>query len=94
MWGSRRKHFGKLGGIDQCSFYVDQYIGNPFFLSTEMTFFSFGIACHGNDDCFNRKKPKKDSHEAQNEMGTIFSIVDETLNLQKLLKFSMQKNNG
>lgn len=64
-----------------------------FFLSPEMTLFSLLVLpVMGTMIALIGKSLKKDSHEAQNEMGNIFSIVDETLKSTKVIKiFSAEK---
>jgi len=64
-----------------------------FFLSPEMTLFSLLVLpVMGTMIALVGKSLKKDSHEAQNEMGTIFSIVDETLKSSKVIKiFNAEK---
>ncbi|SIQ79892.1 ATP-binding cassette, subfamily B, MsbA [Chryseobacterium sp. RU37D] len=64
-----------------------------FFLSPEMTLFSLLVLpVMGTMIALVGKSLKKDSHEAQHEMGTIFSIVDETLKSSKVIKiFNAEK---
>ncbi len=58
-----------------------------FFLSPEMTLFSLLVLpVMGTMIALIGKSLKKDSHEAQSELGTIFSIVDETLKSSKVIK--------
>jgi len=67
-----------------------------FFLSPEMTLFSLLVLpVMGTMIALIGKSLKKDSHEAQHEMGTIFSIVDETLKSSKVIKiFNAEKIMG
>ena len=67
-----------------------------FFLSPEMTLFSLLVLpVMGTMIALVGKSLKKDSHEAQHEMGTIFSIVDETLKSSKVIKiFNAEKIMG
>jgi subfamily B ATP-binding cassette protein MsbA len=64
-----------------------------FFLSPEMTLFSLLVLpVMGTMIALVGKSLKKNSHEAQHEMGTIFSIVDETLKSSKVIKiFNAEK---
>ena len=67
-----------------------------FFLSPEMTLFSLLVLpVMGTMIALVGKSLKKNSMEAQNEMGTIFSIVDETLKSSKVIKiFNAEKIMG
>jgi subfamily B ATP-binding cassette protein MsbA len=67
-----------------------------FFLSPEMTLFSLLVLpVMGTMIALVGKSLKKNSHEAQHEMGTIFSIVDETLKSSKVIKiFNAEKIMG
>ncbi|MDR6405421.1 MULTISPECIES: ABC transporter ATP-binding protein [Chryseobacterium] len=67
-----------------------------FFLSPEMTLFSLLVLpVMGTMIALVGKSLKKDSHEAQHEMGNIFSIVDETLKSSKVIKiFNAEKIMG
>lgn len=64
-----------------------------FFLSPQMTLFSLLVLpVMGTMIALIGKSLKKDSSEAQNEMGTLFSIVDETLKSSKVIKiFNAEK---
>ncbi|AQX11637.1 antibiotic ABC transporter ATP-binding protein [Elizabethkingia meningoseptica] len=58
-----------------------------FYLSPQMTLFSLLVLpIMGTLIALVGKSLKKDSHAAQNELGSIFSIVDETLKSSKIIK--------
>ncbi|MCA6066888.1 ABC transporter ATP-binding protein/permease [Chryseobacterium sp. RG1] len=84
---------GSLVELINAPFMLISTLVTLFFLSTEMTLFSLLVLpVMGTMIALIGKSLKKDSHEAQNEMGTIFSIVDETLKSTKVIKiFSSEK---
>ena len=84
---------GSLVELINAPFMLISTLVTLFFLSTEMTLFSLLVLpVMGTMIALIGKSLKKDSHEAQNEMGTIFSIVDETLKSTKVIKiFSAEK---
>lgn len=84
---------GSLVELINAPFMLISTLVTLFFLSTEMTLFSLLVLpVMGTMIALVGKSLKKDSHEAQNEMGTIFSIVDETLKSSKVIKiFNAEK---
>ncbi|MCS3867773.1 subfamily B ATP-binding cassette protein MsbA [Chryseobacterium ginsenosidimutans] len=84
---------GSLVELINAPFMLVSTLVTLFFLSTEMTLFSLLVLpVMGTMIALIGKSLKKDSHEAQNEMGNIFSIVDETLKSTKVIKiFSAEK---
>ncbi|SHK99013.1 ABC transporter ATP-binding protein [Chryseobacterium polytrichastri] len=84
---------GSLVELINAPFMLISTLVTLFFLSTEMTLFSLLVLpVMGTMIALIGKSLKKDSHEAQNEMGTIFSIVDETLKSSKVIKiFNAEK---
>ncbi|UZT96592.1 ABC transporter ATP-binding protein [Chryseobacterium fluminis] len=84
---------GSLVELINAPFMLISTLVTLFFLSTEMTLFSLLVLpVMGTMIALIGKSLKKDSHEAQNEMGNIFSIVDETLKSTKVIKiFSAEK---
>lgn len=84
---------GSLVDLINAPFMLISTLLTLFFLSPEMTLFSLLVLpVMGTMIALIGKSLKKDSHEAQFEMGTIFSIVDETLKSTKVIKiFSAEK---
>ncbi|ASE63507.1 MULTISPECIES: ABC transporter ATP-binding protein [Chryseobacterium] len=84
---------GSLVELINAPFMLISTLVSLFFLSAEMTLFSLLVLpVMGTMIALVGKSLKKDSHEAQNEMGTIFSIVDETLKSSKVIKiFNAEK---
>ncbi|CAA7197532.1 ABC transporter ATP-binding protein [Chryseobacterium potabilaquae] len=84
---------GSLIELINAPFMLISTLVTLFFLSPEMTLFSLLVLpVMGTMIALVGKSLKKDSHEAQNEMGTIFSIVDETLKSSKVIKiFNAEK---
>jgi len=84
---------GSLVDLINAPFMLISTLITLFWLSPEMTLFSLLVLpVMGTLIAVIGKSLKKDSHEAQNEMGTIFSIVDETLKSSKVIKiFSAEK---
>jgi subfamily B ATP-binding cassette protein MsbA len=84
---------GSLVELINAPFMLISTLVTLFFLSTEMTLFSLLVLpVMGTMIALIGKSLKKDSHQAQNEMGNIFSIVDETLKSTKVIKiFSAEK---
>ena len=84
---------GSLVELINAPFMLISTLITLFFLSAEMTLFSLLVLpVMGTMIALIGKSLKKDSHEAQNEMGNIFSIVDETLKSSKVIKiFSAEK---
>ncbi|MGE4514540.1 ATP-binding cassette, subfamily B, MsbA [Chryseobacterium taeanense] len=84
---------GSLVELINAPFMLISTLITLFFLSTEMTLFSLLVLpVMGTMIALIGKSLKKDSHKAQNEMGNIFSIVDETLKSTKVIKiFSAEK---
>jgi len=84
---------GSLVDLINAPFMLISTLVTLFFLSPEMTLFSLLVLpVMGTLIALIGKSLKKDSHEAQNEMGTIFSIVDETLKSSKVIKiFNAEK---
>jgi len=84
---------GSLVELINAPFMLISTLITLFWLSPEMTLFSLLVLpVMGTLIALIGKSLKKDSHEAQNEMGNIFSIVDETLKSSKVIKiFSAEK---
>lgn len=84
---------GSLVELINAPFMLISTLVTLFFLSAEMTLFSLLVLpVMGTMIALVGKSLKKDSHEAQNEMGTLFSIVDETLKSSKVIKiFNAEK---
>ncbi|MCU7614322.1 ABC transporter ATP-binding protein/permease [Chryseobacterium sp. GMJ5] len=84
---------GSLIELINAPFMLISTLVTLFFLSPEMTLFSLLVLpVMGTMIALIGKSLKKDSHEAQHEMGNIFSIVDETLKSSKVIKiFSAEK---
>jgi len=84
---------GSLVDLINAPFMLISTLVTLFFLSPEMTLFSLLVLpVMGTMIALIGKSLKKDSHEAQNEMGNIFSIVDETLKSNKVIKiFNAEK---
>lgn len=84
---------GSLVELINAPFMLVSTLISLFLLSSELTLFSLLVLpVMGTLIALIGKSLKKDSHEAQNEMGTIFSIVDETLKSSKVIKiFSAEK---
>ncbi|MEG1592553.1 ABC transporter ATP-binding protein [Chryseobacterium sp.] len=84
---------GSLVELINAPFMLISTLISLFWLSSELTLFSLLVLpVMGTMIALIGKSLKKDSHEAQNEMGTIFSIVDETLKSSKVIKiFSAEK---
>ncbi|WP_042720140.1 ABC transporter ATP-binding protein [Flavobacterium sp. B17] len=84
---------GSLVELINAPFMLISTLVTLFFLSTEMTLFSLLVLpVMGTMIALIGKSLKKDSHQAQNEMGNIFSVVDETLKSTKVIKiFSAEK---
>ncbi|AZA61602.1 MULTISPECIES: ABC transporter ATP-binding protein [Chryseobacterium] len=84
---------GSLVDLINAPFMLISTLISLFWLSSELTLFSLLVLpVMGTMIALIGKSLKKDSHEAQNEMGTIFSIVDETLKSSKVIKiFSAEK---
>ncbi|ASK31484.1 antibiotic ABC transporter ATP-binding protein [Chryseobacterium sp. T16E-39] len=84
---------GSLIDLINSPFMLISTLVTLFFLSPEMTLFSLLVLpVMGTMIALVGKSLKKDSHEAQHEMGNIFSIVDETLKSSKVIKiFNAEK---
>ncbi|SDQ37209.1 ATP-binding cassette, subfamily B, MsbA [Chryseobacterium soldanellicola] len=84
---------GSLVELINAPFMLISTLITLFFLSPEMTLFSLLVLpVMGTMIALVGKSLKKNSHEAQHEMGTIFSIVDETLKSSKVIKiFNAEK---
>ncbi|MBW7675549.1 ABC transporter ATP-binding protein [Chryseobacterium chendengshani] len=84
---------GSLVDLINAPFMLISTLITLFFLSAEMTLFSLLVLpVMGTMIALIGKSLKKDSHEAQHEMGNIFSIVDETLKSNKVIKiFNAEK---
>lgn len=87
---------GSLVELINAPFMLISTLLTLFFLSPEMTLFSLLVLpVMGTMIALIGKSLKKDSNEAQQEMGNIFSIVDETLKSTKVIKiFSAEKIMG
>ncbi len=78
---------GSLVDLINAPFMLISTLVSLFILSPEMTLFSLLVLpVMGTMIALIGKSLKKHSHEAQHEMGTIFSIVDETLKSTKVIK--------
>lgn len=78
---------GSLIELINAPFMLISTLVTLFFLSPQMTLFSLLVLpVMGTMIALVGKSLKKDSHEAQHEMGTLFSIVDETLKSSKVIK--------
>jgi len=78
---------GSLIELVNAPFMLISTLVTLFFLSPEMTLFSLLVLpVMGTMIALIGKSLKKDSHEAQHELGTLFSIVDETLKSSKVIK--------
>lgn len=78
---------GSLIELINAPFMLISTLVTLFFLSPEMTLFSLLVLpVMGTMIALIGKSLKRDSHEAQSELGTIFSIVDETLKSSKVIK--------
>ncbi|SIQ73672.1 ABC transporter ATP-binding protein [Chryseobacterium sp. RU33C] len=84
---------GSLVELINAPFMLISTLISLFIVSPEMTLFSLLVLpVMGTMIALIGKSLKKDSHEAQNELGTIFSIVDETLKSSKVIKiFNAEK---
>lgn len=84
---------GSLVELINAPFMLISTLISLFIVSPEMTLFSLLVLpVMGTMIALIGKSLKKDSHEAQQEMGTIFSIVDETLKSSKVIKiFNAEK---
>ncbi len=79
---------GSLVDLVNSPFMLIGTLASLFFFKSAINAVQFtGITCNGNINFSYRKKAlKKDSHKAQNELGNVFSIVDETLKSAKIIK--------
>lgn len=84
---------GSLVELINAPFMLISTLISLFIVSPEMTLFSLLVLpVMGTMIALIGKSLKKDSHEAQHELGTIFSIVDETLKSSKVIKiFNAEK---
>lgn len=78
---------GSLVDLVNSPFMLISTLVTLFYLSPELTLFTLLVLpVMGTMIALVGKSLKKDAHEAQNEMGTLFSIVDETLKSSKIIK--------
>jgi len=78
---------GSLVDLINSPFMLISTLVTLFYLSPQLTLFSLIVLpIMGTLISLIGKSLKKDSHEAQNELGNIFSIVDETLKSTKIIK--------
>ncbi|WP_374329716.1 ABC transporter ATP-binding protein [Soonwooa sp.] len=78
---------GSLVDLINSPFMLISTLVTLFYLSPQLTLFSLVVLpIMGTLISLIGKSLKKDSHEAQNELGNIFSIVDETLKSTKIIK--------
>ena len=78
---------GSLVELVNSPFMLISTLVTLFYLSPELTLFTlFVLPIMGTMIALIGKSLKKDAHEAQNEMGTLFSIIDETLKSSKIIK--------
>lgn len=84
---------GSLVDLINSPFMLISTLVTLFYLSPQMTLFSLLVLpVMGTMIALIGKSLKKDSHAAQNELGNIFSIVDETLKSAKIIKiFNAEK---
>ncbi|UHO38065.1 ABC transporter ATP-binding protein [Chryseobacterium capnotolerans] len=84
---------GSLVELINAPFMLISTLISLFIVSPEMTLFSLLVLpVMGTMIALIGKSLKKDSHEAQHELGNIFSIVDETLKSSKVIKiFNAEK---
>lgn len=84
---------GSLVDLINSPFMLLSTLVTLFYLSPQLTLFSLIVLpVMGTMISLIGKSLKKDSHEAQNELGNIFSIVDETLKSAKIIKiFNAEK---
>ena len=84
---------GSLVDLINSPFMLISTLVTLFYLSPQLTLFSLIVLpVMGTLISVIGKSLKKDSHEAQHELGTIFSIVDETLKSAKIIKiFNAEK---
>lgn len=84
---------GSLVDLVNAPFMLISTLLTLFYLSPELTFFTLLVLpVMGTIIALIGKSLKKDAHEAQHEMGNLFSIVDETLKSSKIIKiFSADK---
>jgi len=84
---------GSLVDIINSPFMLISTLATLFYLSPQMTLFSLLVLpVMGTMISLIGKSLKKDSHQAQHELGNIFSIVDETLKSSKIIKiFNAEK---
>ena len=78
---------GSLAELFNAPFMLISTLVTLFYLSPELTFFTLLVLpVMGTLIALIGKSLKKQAHEAQTEMGNIFSIVDETLKSAKVIK--------
>ncbi|WP_313598068.1 ABC transporter ATP-binding protein [Epilithonimonas vandammei] len=84
---------GSLVDLINSPFMLISTLVTLFYLSPQLTLFSLIVLpIMGTMISLIGKSLKKDSHEAQHELGNIFSIVDETLKSSKIIKiFNAEK---
>lgn len=84
---------GSLVDLINAPFMLISTLVTLFYLSPQLTLFSLIVLpVMGTLISLIGKSLKKHSHDAQNELGTIFSIVDETLKSAKIIKiFNAEK---
>jgi len=84
---------GSLVDLINSPFMLISTLVTLFYLSPQLTLFSLIVLpVMGTMISLIGKSLKKDSHEAQHELGNIFSIVDETLKSSKIIKiFNAEK---
>ncbi len=78
---------GSLVDLVNSPFMLIGTLASLFFLNPQLTLFSLLVLpVMGTLISLIGKSLKKDSHKAQNELGNVFSIVDETLKSAKIIK--------
>ncbi|MDV3846373.1 antibiotic ABC transporter ATP-binding protein [Elizabethkingia anophelis] len=78
---------GSLVDLVNSPFMLIGTLSSLFFLNPQLTLFSLLVLpVMGTLISLIGKSLKKDSHKAQNELGNVFSIVDETLKSAKIIK--------
>ena len=78
---------GSLVDLVNSPFMLSGTLASLFFLNPQLTLFSLLVLpVMGTLISLIGKSLKKDSHKAQNELGNVFSIVDETLKSAKIIK--------
>ena len=81
---------GSLVDVINAPFMIVSSFITLFALSPKLTVLFIGFSYHGRYYLLGRKKFEKHSMKAQEELGNLFSLVDETLKSSKIIKFLMR----